>query len=393
PLRPTADPHPRRPRLHLSPQRRARRLDHLAGRGLPGPARRPGGDRRHHRRDHCPPRGHPADPREDRRLDLQEPAWPQRLEAGRRSRLARQGVRRGDVLAPALELHDQHRRGDRGRPGGSWRGGARGRSGQDRRAAGVGDQAHRAAFMTGRVLGLIAATLVLGVSLTLGACQHEGHRPPCPPGALCLSDGNGAEPTSLDPAHFDGVWEANIVSQLIVGLTDIDADGKPKPAVATSWETSPDGLTWTFHLRHDVKWSDGTPVTSADFVYGIQRVLDPKTASYSAFILFPFLKNAEAVNAGKLPLSAAGIEAPDPYTVVFRLSHPWPLLPAYAAGRAMWLEPRAAIQRWGDKWAKPGHYLSDGPSTLADWRLGDAVVLRKNPLYFDAGKVCFNEVD
>jgi oligopeptide transport system substrate-binding protein len=245
--------------------------------------------------------------------------------------------------------------------------------------------------MSGRGLALIAvAALMLGL---VGGCQSKSHRPPCPPGALCLADGNGAEPTTLDPAHFDGVWEANIVSQMIVGLTDIDADGKPVPGVATSWETSADGLTWTFHLRHDAQWSDGSPVTADDFVYGVQRVLDPKTASFSAFIVFPFLKNAEAVNAGKLPLSAAGIEAPDPHTVVIRLSHPWPLLPTYAAGRAMWPEPKEAIERWGDNWTKPGHYLADGPYTLVAWRLGDAVVLRKNPRYWDADKVCFNEVD
>lgn len=244
--------------------------------------------------------------------------------------------------------------------------------------------------MIGRVCALIAAA---ALALTLGACEHKSHRPPCPPGALCLADGNGAEPTSLDPAHFDGIWESNIVSQLIVGLTDIDENGKPVPAVATSWETSPDGLTWTFHLRRDAKWSDGSPVTAGDFVFGVQRVLDPKSASNSAFILFPFLKNAEAVNAGKLPLSAAGVEAPDPHTVVIRLSHPWPLLPVYVAGRALWPEPRAAIERWGDGWSKPGRYLSNGPYTLVAWRLGDAVVLKKNPFYFDVGKVCFNEVD
>ena len=245
--------------------------------------------------------------------------------------------------------------------------------------------------MIGRGLALIAAIAL--TMTTLAGCQHQGHRPPCPPGALCLADGNGAEPTSLDPAHIDGVWESNIVSQMIVGLTDIDAAGKAAPAVATSWETSADGLTWTFHLRHDVQWSDGSPVTAADFVYGVRRVLDPKTASYSAFILFPFLKNAQAVNAGNLPLSAVGISAPDPHTVVVNLSHPWPLLPIYAAGRAMWPEPRTAIERWGDKWTKPGHFLADGPYTLVDWRLGDAVVLRKNPRYWGADKVCFNEVD
>jgi len=243
--------------------------------------------------------------------------------------------------------------------------------------------------MIGRGLALVAAAALL---LGLGACQHKSHRPPCPPGALCLADGNGAEPTSLDPAHMDGTWENNIVSQMIVGLTELDDDGRPIPGIAKSWEASPDGLTWTFHLR-DAQWSDGSPVTADDFVYGVQRVLDPKTASYSAFILFPFLKNAEQVNAGKLPLSATGVEAPDPHTVVLRLSHPWPLTPLYASGRALWPEPRKAIERWGDAWTQPGRYLSDGPYTLVDWRLGDAVVLKKNPLYWEADKVCFNEVD
>ena len=244
--------------------------------------------------------------------------------------------------------------------------------------------------MRWRALALLAAAaLALGL---VGGCEHKSHRPPCPTGALCLADGNGAEPTSLDPAHIDGVWEANIVSQMIVGLTDVDAQGKPIPGVAKSWEQSPDGLSWTFHLR-DARWSDGSPVTADDFVYGVQRVLDPKTASYSAFILFPFLKNAAEVNAGAIPLSAAGVEAPDPHTVVIRLSHPWPLLPLYVSGRAMAPEPRAAIERWGDAWTKPGHYLADGPYTLVDWRLGDAVVLRKNPRYWGADKVCFSEVD
>ncbi len=243
--------------------------------------------------------------------------------------------------------------------------------------------------MIGRRLTLIAAMLAL---VLVGACQHKSHRPPCPPGALCLAYGNGAEPTSLDPVHIDGVWESNIVSQLIVGLTRPDENGLPQPGIATSWTSSPDGLTWTFHLR-EAKWSDGVPVTADDFVFGIQRELDPRTASQSAWLLYPFLQNAAAVNAGKLPLSAAGVEAPDPHTLVLHLSHPWPLLPAYATGRILWPVPRHVVERWGDAWTRPGHFVSDGPYTLVSWRLGDAVVVRKNPLFFDADQVCYNEVD
>ena len=242
------------------------------------------------------------------------------------------------------------------------------------------------------VLRTATIALFLVALASLGACHRGGHRPACPPGALCLLYGNGAEPTSLDPAHLDGIWESAIIDQVIVGLTDRDADGRPVPGVAKAWEVSPDGLTWTFHLR-DAQWSDGVPVTADDFVFGMRREVDPKTASFSAFQLFPFLRNAQLVNGGHAPVATLGVEAPDPHTVVIRLAHPWPLLPLYASGRAMWPIPRHAVERWGDGWTKPGRYVGDGPYSVVAWRLGDAVVLRKNPRYWDAAHTCFNEVD
>jgi oligopeptide transport system substrate-binding protein len=182
------------------------------------------------------------------------------------------------------------------------------------------------------------------------------------------------------------------VDEVIVGLTDRDDLGRPIPGVAKSWAVSADGLTWTFHLR-DAQWSDGMPVTADDFVFGMRREVDPKTASFSAFQLFPFLKNAQLVNGGHAPLSALGVEAPDPHTLVIRLEHPWPLLPYYASGRAMWPIPRHAYERWGDSWTKPGLYVGDGPYTVVSWRLGDSVVLRRNPRYWDARQTCYDEVD
>jgi oligopeptide transport system substrate-binding protein len=241
-------------------------------------------------------------------------------------------------------------------------------------------------------VGLATRALLIAVALAgLAACTSH-HRPPCPTGALCLAYGNGAEPTTLDPAHIDGTWEFSIVGQMIVGLTDRDAAGRPIPALAKSWETSPDGLTWTFHLR-DAKWSDGEPVTAGDFVYGMRRMADPKTASASAFLLFAIIKNAEAVSGGKLPLTALGIEAPDPHTLVMHLAHPWPNLTEYTTGRTFWPAPQHVVERWGDAWTQPQHYVSDGPYSLVSWRLGDAVILRRNPLYWDADKTCFTEID
>jgi oligopeptide transport system substrate-binding protein len=240
--------------------------------------------------------------------------------------------------------------------------------------------------MTIRRLALVLATLA-----ALCACARHDHRPVCPPAAKCLLYGNGAEPISLDPAKIDGVWEGNIVSQLMIGLTDRDVRGRPIPAMATSWNASPDGLTWTFHLR-DARWSDGAPVTAGDFVFAMRRVLQPSTASYSAFLLYPIV-NAEKVNKGLLPISALGVDAPDPRTLVIHLDHPWINLLLYTSSRVMWPAPEHAVRRWGDAWTLPGRYVSNGPYTVAAWRLGDKVVLRKNPLFWDAGHVCYDEVD
>ncbi|HEY2709426.1 MAG TPA: peptide ABC transporter substrate-binding protein [Caulobacteraceae bacterium] len=247
------------------------------------------------------------------------------------------------------------------------------------------------AFKGARAVRTFATIAILLAALSaLGACSRTVHRAICPPHEQCLLYGNGAEPVSLDPAKVDGTWENVIVSQLIVGLTERAADGSIQPAMATSWETSADGLTWTFHLR-SANWSDGTPVTAGDFVYGIRRVLDPKSASYSAFLDFP-IKNAEAVNQGKLPLTALGVEAPDPHTVVIHLAHPWLQLPAYATGRSLWPVPQHVVERWGDAWSKPGHYVGNGPYGLVSWKLGDQVIIKRNPGFWDAGHVCFNEV-
>ena len=191
-----------------------------------------------------------------------------------------------------------------------------------------------------------------------GGCQRGVHRETCPAHEQCLLYGNGAEPVSLDPAKIDGVWENTIVSQLILGLTQVSADGKLMPGMATSWGVSADGLTWTFHLR-DAVWSDGTPVTADDFVYAMQRVVDPKTASYSAFLLNP-VKNAEKITHGKGPTSSLGVEAPDPHTFVIHLEHPWLLLPLYAGTRVMWPVPRHVVEKLGDAWTKPGNYVEIG---------------------------------
>ena len=116
---------------------------------------------------------------------------------------------------------------------------------------------------------------------------------------LKLNLPNG-EPTSLDPAKAFDAESMEVVNALFEGLMRLDENHQPKPAVAEKVDVSPDGLTYTFTLRTDVKWSNGEPLTAHDFEYAWKRVLDPKTASSAAFLLY-FIENAEEYNTGRPP--------------------------------------------------------------------------------------------
>ena len=114
-----------------------------------------------------------------------------------------------------------------------------------------------------------------------------------------LNRGNGSEPDSLDPAFASAQAETTILGDLMIGLTTLDARGKPVPGMAERWTVSKNGLTWTFHLRNAL-WSDGAAVTAQDFVSGWRRALDPKTASRTAAMLWT-IRNARAISSGAIP--------------------------------------------------------------------------------------------
>jgi oligopeptide transport system substrate-binding protein len=234
--------------------------------------------------------------------------------------------------------------------------------------------------------------LVLACSLWLAACGERAPvRAPCPQGQVCLVLGNTADPVSLDPAKYAGTWEDRVGADLIVGLTQSAADGSAVPGMAKSWDTSPDGKTWTFHLR-DAKWSDGAPVTAGDFAFALRRLLDPKTGAQYASLMY-IIQNAAAVNAGKLPPSALGVAAPDDHTLEIILVHPAPYLPELAKHQTMYPVPQHVVERWGDRWTQIGHFVGNGPFRLVDWRLGDHLRVEKNPLFWDAASVCVDRID
>ena len=232
---------------------------------------------------------------------------------------------------------------------------------------------------------------VLALSALIGGCQAKVTRPACPAGQICLEYGNNSEALTLDPQKSNLIDEFSIIGDLIMGLTTDAPDGSPAPGMATSWEVSPDGLTWTFHLR-DSKWSDGVPVTADDFVYAYHRILDPKTASIYAYLVY-ILKNGQAVNEGKADPSTLGAKALDAHTLQLTLEHPAPYLPEIAKHQSFFPVPKHVVEKWGDDWVQPAHFVGNGPYKLETWRLGDYIRVQKNPLFFDAANVCIDRID
>jgi oligopeptide transport system substrate-binding protein len=206
-----------------------------------------------------------------------------------------------------------------------------------------------------------------------------------------LNRGNGAEPDSLDPQFAGGTWEQNIIGDMLVGLTTLDAAARPIPGAAERWETSADGKTWTFHLR-DEMWSDGVKVTASDFVFAWQRLLDPITASRYAYNLW-VIRNARAISDGRLPPPALGISAKDSRTLIVTLEHPAPYLPELLAGLQAMPLPRHVVQVMGEAWARPGNFVGNGPYRLKEWVPNDHLSLVKNPRFYDAAHVRIDRVN
>lgn len=204
---------------------------------------------------------------------------------------------------------------------------------------------------------------------------------------------NGAEPETIDPALITGQPEGRIANALFEGLTSFDAAGKPVPGVAERWEIASGGLVYTFHLRPDARWSDGTPVTAGDFVRSWRRVLAPETGSGYASQLY-HIRNGRAFNEGKLTdFSQVGVCAPNAATLVVTLENPTPYFLDLCAFTTLQPVPGEPVARYGDQWTKPGRIVSNGAYRLAQWRINDRIRLEKNPHYWNRAHVAMGSVD
>lgn len=226
------------------------------------------------------------------------------------------------------------------------------------------------------------AALALAL-LALGGCRGRGPELKLPPGAAVLRLASEDDVPTLDPAagYDTASWtfEQMIFDTLLrYGDADMELEGD----LATSWEASPDGRTFTFHLRPDARFSNGRQVTSADVKYGIERVLDPATRSKGAEY-YRGLAGAADFIAHRAP-GVGGIETPDPLTIVFRLASPDPIFAHKLAMPFAAAVPREEAERWGEDFSR--HVVGSGPFKLHEWIGGQRLVLVRNPDYFIRGE-------
>lgn len=233
--------------------------------------------------------------------------------------------------------------------------------------------------------------LALACTLVLAGCQPQVSRPPCPAGKTCLAWGNNTEAGSLDPQKASLVDEFAIMGDLYTGLFTDGPDGGPVRALAESWTTSPDGLTWTFRLRPST-WSDGRPVTADDFVFAYRRILDPATASVYAYLLY-VIENGQALNEGQAAPETLGVHALDDRTLQLKLTHPAPYLPALLKHHSFFPVPAHAVRAHGDAWTRPELFVGNGAFRLVEWKLGDHIRVVKNDRFFDPASVCIDQID
>ena len=196
----------------------------------------------------------------------------------------------------------------------------------------------------------------------------------------------GPDPETIDPALNSAVDGGNMLLHSHECLLIVDQDGKLQPGQAESYEVSEDGLTWTFHLREGLKWSDGSDLTANDFVYSWKRVCDPMVAAPYAETVLGMVKGYEDAIGGNL--DALAVTAPDDLTLVVELNAPCSYFGSLAAFATLSPVQQATVEANGDAWATaPETYISNGPFYMTEWVPGSHITFSKNPYYWNADAI------
>ena len=224
-------------------------------------------------------------------------------------------------------------------------------------------------------IALIMAILMVCL-IVLPACNKD-KEPAKKSSVETLTVCVGPDPDTIDPALNSSVDGATLIIHAFEGLMTLDKDGVPVYGQAKSHKLSDDGKTYTFTLRDDLKWSDGTALKASDFVYSWNRAISPDTAAdyeYMFDVIDGYDSDAKTLN----------VQATDDKTLVVTLKTPTPYFlelcafPAYAPVR------KDIIDANGEKWATvPATYIGNGPYKMTEWVPGSHITYTKNDKYWD----------
>lgn len=244
-----------------------------------------------------------------------------------------------------------------------------------------------------RVLFILAGTLALAGCSRPESAVTTGNRD------QVLHLGIKDEPSDLDPHINTASSTSSILSTLYQGLVTPASDGVTVlPGDADNWEISRDGLTLTFHIRSDARWSNSESITAEDYRQSFLRILDPQLGSESSGDLF-VVRGARAFVEGRSrDPTSVGIEVPDPRTLVMFLNHPAPYL-LKVLGRSPFypvympaLDAGGGRHQRGGPWTNPGVLVSNGPFTLLEWKPNAYIRVVRNPHFWDSGRVKLREI-
>ena len=200
---------------------------------------------------------------------------------------------------------------------------------------------------------------------------------------------------TLDANDTTDNQSSSILNAVQEGLVRIENDGKGDEIVAAgaeSWETSEDGLTWTFKLRK-MDWSDGEPVVAQHYVDSFQRILNPDNGFAYSFLAYDIV-GAEEYNTGKGSLDAVGVKAIDDYTLEFKLKHPLPYFVSKVSYTVFHPIRLDVIEKLGDRYASEiKDTVYNGPFKIENWDNGNSMVLVKNETYWDAENVYLEKIN
>ena len=260
---------------------------------------------------------------------------------------------------------------------------------------------------------MLALVMAACMALSLAACGGNTSTPTgsTPAGDSTPASGSttgasgvtvqiGPNPETIDPALNSAIDGANMLITFFEPLLIVDENNTVQPGQAESYDVSEDGLTWTFHLRDGLKWSDGTDMTAEDFVYTFQRVADVNTAAPYAATAVGMIKgfddaqgnpDAEGKPTTEPDATKLAVSAPDAKTFVVELSYPCTYFDKLAAFATLSPVQKATVDANGDSWATaPESYVCNGPYMIDEWTVGEKIVAKKNPNYkgvWDTSKI------